>query len=670
MFFKMSSRPNPTTGEPDVYYRLVESYRNADDRVCHHTLLNIGFINNYSPEQLNIVRRILAGRVERQGNRNLFGDDSTDDSLVNRLVEDLWNRLVSEKRIDIGSVKAVSHSHHKKLGDNWQTLDLDSLHHKDIRSIGGEWLCYQAIEELGLPSFFKSLNWSDLDIRLAQTAIISRIVYPCSELCMSRWITENSAVCELTGFPVSKINKDRLYRMSNRLHSIKDTTEDFLSHKTNELFDLDDAIILYDLSNTYYEGKMLNSKIAKHGRSKEKRSDAKLLVLGVVINVQGFIKRSHLLRGNISDAVTLTEMVTDLRQKTSQGEKHSIVVMDAGIATDENLSMLRDKGFDYICVRRGTLKDYHSQRDNHVVEVEDNKHQKIRLEKVVCENEQEYYLKIDSEAKRLKECSMNARFQKGFEDGLTKIAVSLTKKSGIKKSDKVNERIGRLKGKYPSIHRNYDITVESQPVPEVAPKKGKKSDPSKDQSQDVVTSLTWKLKENVDVNARSGVYFLRTSLQDTEQILWNSYNTIRNVESTFRCLKSDLDLRPIYHKKDDTSLAHLNLGVLAYQIVNTILYKLRNPYKQNDKASDGTIHWQWKEVIRVMETQHAITTLAQNKTGEVIVLRQCSIPNEKVQRVYDKVGYKENPFKKKKFVVHKQDFKNMTEADIGALYNS
>lgn len=549
---------------------------------------------------------------------------------------------------------------------------MPSLHHKDIRSVGGEWLCSQAIEELGLPSFFRSLGWRDLDIRLAQTMIISRMVHPCSELCMSRWITENSAVCELTDFPVSKINKDRLYRMTNRLYSIKEATEDFLSHKTNELFDLDDAIILYDLSNTYYEGQMLNSKIAKHGRSKEKRSDAKLLVLGVVINAQGFIKRSHLLRGNINDAVTLTEMVSDLRQKTSLGEKRSVVVMDAGISTDENLSMLRDNGFDYICVRRGMLKDYHPKTAGHVVEVEDNKHQKIRLEKVVCENEneQEYYLKIDSEAKRLKECSMNARFQKGFEDGLTKIATSLTKKSGIKQTDKVNERIGRLKGKYPSIHRHYHITVESELVPDASSKKSKKSEPSKGQSQGVVTSVTWKLKENVDVNARSGIYFLRTSLQDTEKILWNSYNTIRNVESTFRCLKSDLDLRPIYHKMDDTSLAHLNLGVLAYQIVNTILYKLRNPYKQNEKSNDETIHWQWKEVIRVMETQHAITTLAQNKAREVIILRQCSLPNGKVRRVYDKVGYKENPFKKKKIVVHRQDFENMTDADVGALYNS
>lgn len=135
--------------------------------------------------------------------------------------------------------------------------------------------------------------------------------------------------------------------------------------------------------------------------------------------------------------------------------------------------MLRDNGFDYICVRRGMLKDYHPQTTGYVVEVEDNKHQKIRLEKVVCENKLEYYLKIDSEAKRLKECSMNARFQKGFEDDLAKIATSLTKKSGIKQTDKVNERIGRLKGKYPSIHRHYDIIVESELVPDASSKKEK-----------------------------------------------------------------------------------------------------------------------------------------------------------------------------------------------------
>ena len=98
--------------------------------------------------------------------------------------------------------------------------------------------------------------------------------------------------CELTGYPVKKITKDKLYGISKKLYLEKDGLENYLSRKTSELFDLQDKIILYDLTNTYFEGRMANSKIAKFGRSKEKRSDCKLLVLALVVNVEGFIRYS------------------------------------------------------------------------------------------------------------------------------------------------------------------------------------------------------------------------------------------------------------------------------------------------------------------------------------------------------------------------------------------
>lgn len=75
-----------------------------------------------------------------------------------------------------------------------------------------------------------------------------------------------------------------LYKSSKLLYSHKDKIEQILSLKTNEIFDLDDKIILYDLTNTYFEGRKEGSKPGQFGRSKEKRSDAKVVALALVVN--------------------------------------------------------------------------------------------------------------------------------------------------------------------------------------------------------------------------------------------------------------------------------------------------------------------------------------------------------------------------------------------------
>ncbi|MDR1402090.1 MAG: transposase, partial [Tannerellaceae bacterium] len=129
--------------------------------------------------------------------------------------------------------------------------------------------------------------------------------------------------------------------------------------------------------------------------------------------------------------------------------KRGIVVIDAGIATEDNLKMLAEKGFDYVCVSRCRLKDYSINPASQVIEDQDKKRQKVSLQKVIGEKHNDFFLKVDSEAKRAKEASMNNRFQENFEKGLSAVCASLSKKSGIKTEEKVYERAGRLKQKYP-----------------------------------------------------------------------------------------------------------------------------------------------------------------------------------------------------------------------------
>ena len=619
-------RNNPETDFISGYYRLVESYRNFDNRICHRTILNVGFLNHLSTDQLNVIQKILTAKVANHSN-TAFDVPYSNDAEINRYVDELYQRMCNEKRIDLGDKNRL---HKAQLNKDFQTIDINSIKNKDVREIGAEWLSYQAIVQLGLDAFLQSQAWSDNDVKLALTHLISRAVYPASEFETTRWIQENSGVCEITGFDINKITKDRLYKISHKLYSIKEELEQYLSHRTNELFDIEDKIVLYDLTNTYFEGEKRNSKLAKYGRSKEKRSDAKLVVLALVVNTEGFIKYSSILEGNIADPKTLSAMISHLRLQTSTTAQKALIVIDAGIATDENIAMIKEHGYDYLCVTRSNKKKYTVEANAPTITVRDNKKQRIDLCSVKVGNDTDYYLKIASESKEKKERSMNTQFAERFENELKKISESLSKKSGVKQYDKVNQRIGRAKQKYPSIQKYYNIELECE-------------------DKKIVKSLSWSVKKGEDINSRSGIYFLRTSLSNTsEATVWRCYNTIREIEATFRVMKTDLDLRPIYHKNDESTMAHLHLGILAYSVVNTIRYQL----KQKD------IHSDWREIVRIANTQKAVTTTAQNDNENVIVIRTCSEPIQKLQQLFDVLKFKPYPFTRKKSVVHKSEFEN------------
>ncbi|NEW83357.1 MAG: transposase [Mariniphaga sp.] len=229
---------------------------------------------------------------------------------------------------------------------------------------------------------------------------------------------------------------------------------------------------------------------------------------------------------------------------------------------------------------------------------------------------------------------MNEQFRSLFEAGLQQMADSLTKKSGVKQEDKAHERIGRLK-QYPSLQRYFDIETQVCDQPETK-QKNNDTDNNKEKSR-IVSSVKWAVKEKVDINTRIGVYFLRTSLEaKSEENVCQFYNTIREIEATFRVLKTDLDLRPIYHQKDENTMSHLHLGLLAYWLVNTFRHQLKKK----------GIHSSWREIVRTMNTQMAVTTLAQNNHVEVIMIRRCSEPNQPVSKLYDALKYKYAPFVK------------------------
>ncbi|MDR1864387.1 MAG: hypothetical protein LBR08_02330 [Bacteroidales bacterium] len=373
MFFKTATRINPVTGNMSICYRLVENCRNVPGEVRQRSIMAVGYMEGISAGELWAVADGLNDRIS--GKERLFSDNPR----VEGYISSLYERLVKEKRIDrLLEIRA------KNVEGDWQKVNLSSIHNRDVREVGAEWMSLQTLYRLGMDKYLERRDWEKKDISLALADIVSRAVYPASEMKTVRFMQENSAICELLDLDASRITKDRLYRISNRLYAEKEGLENFLSRKTNELFDLQDRIILYDLTNTYFEGEMRGSLMARRGRSKEKRSDCPLFVLAVVVNVEGFIKYSAIYQGNMADCATLGEMIDRLGVATGEQSK-AVVVIEAGIATEDNLKMITAKGYDCLCVSRTTLSKYSVVEGARPVTVTDRRNRAIELVHVQTE---------------------------------------------------------------------------------------------------------------------------------------------------------------------------------------------------------------------------------------------------------------------------------------------
>ncbi|MBE9509297.1 MAG: IS1634 family transposase [Bacteroidetes bacterium] len=506
MFIKPFPKYNRTTKQRYTIYKLCESYR-FDGHTRHRVIVGLGKLDELQEIE---QKKLLARRIEEMltyGINTLCIEPI--DNKTEKLAAYFYSEIVKRKRYDVGDEK----------GD-WETVDLSTMKNKDANEVGGEWLCKQSFDQLGIGDFLRQQKWTEDKISLATTHIISRTVYLASELKTVSYIKENSAISDITGIEKDKITKDQLYSISHKLYSVKDKLERYLSKRTNELFDLEDKIILYDLTNTYFEGRMQNSRLAKFGRSKKKRKDARLVVLAVVINREGFLKYSNIFEGNIADSKTLETVVDALSNRTSFTGRKPIVVMDAGIATDDNVAMLKRKGYDYLCVSRSNLKEYYADTNSKPIQIKDKKKQPIELLKVKTDKDSDHYLWVKSQAKALKENSMNGLFAQRFKEGIQRINEGINRKGGTKKVDKVYERIGRLKQKYPSVHKYYDITVT-------------------DNEKGIATGISYEHKTGENPDKKAGVYFLRTSLDENdEKTLWLIYNIIREIEYTFQGFKN------------------------------------------------------------------------------------------------------------------------------------
>jgi len=326
----------------------------------------------------------------------------------------------------------------------WAEVDTSRVKVERTRFFGGPWLGLQILEKLGLVEFLESvmpqgreeIPWPMMSLVL----VLSRLCDPSSELYIAEHLYERTALGDLLGVPVGKVNDDRLYRSLDALLVHKSELERHLKGRLGELFELEYDLLLYDVTSTYFEGGCAKNEQAARGYSRDHRGDCKQVCIALVVSKYGMPLAYEVFDGNRNDSTTVEEIVESIESKYGCADR--IWVMDRGMVSEENIELLRENGQRYILgTPRSTLRRF--ERD-----LLDDGWQTIRegleVKLCPCPNGNETFILCRSADRREKEKSMHDRFEKRIEAGLEKITDACRKFK--RKPAVIERRVGRLLG--------------------------------------------------------------------------------------------------------------------------------------------------------------------------------------------------------------------------------
>ena len=597
-----------TVGTQDHYFtfRLVKSVR-IGNKVRQRTLLNLGAHFDLPTAQWPLLYQRLDNLLA--GQATLMDYPEEVDNHAQRIVAQLISRQ-AETSPDADDTSST--------GDQ-QSVDVDSLQLVRPRTVGVEHVGLWAMEQVGLRVLLAQLGLNSRQQAAAMGSIIGRLAAPGSERATHRWLRDTSALGDLLAVDFENYSLMQLYRASDALMAHREAIEAHLFGAAMTLFDLQPTVTLYDLTNTYFEGDAGSQEKAQRGHSKEKRSDCPLLTLGLMLDASGFVRRSQVFAGNVSEPHTLAEMLTAL-----QAPKGALVVMDRGIATQDRITWLAEQGYRYLLVSRERKRTFDLAS---AMTVTTATQQSVHLHKVLSEDGQETRLYCYSEAREEKEKAIAERLAKRFENALTTLSEGLSRPRTQKRIDKIWQRIGRLKEKSRGVAQHYDIDVTS----------------SADGTQ--ARAITWRrqledcascrsLSVNGSMLTHPGVYCLRSNQTDwDEETLWRTYITLTDLEAVFRSLKSELGLRPIYHHKALCTEGHLFITVLAYQLVQVIRRRLR----QHGQSES------WSLLRRILNGQQRITATFRRADDCALHVRKATVAESAQREIYQALGISETP---------------------------
>lgn len=599
MYIRRVRTHNKSTGESYCTHRLVRTER-IGRKVRQITLLNLGrhfaiAVDDWSS---------LCARIEEicAGQSVLLALDPALERLAQHYAAQLLLRHGQAPKAR-RSAKALN------AARSFIEVDADSLQVLEPRSVGVEHAGLSVMREIGFIDELHALGFNRASCAAAVGNIIGRMAAPGSELATWRWLKQESALGELLDFDFAPMPLMRLYRASDLLLQHQSELEAFIFERARGLFGLVSTVTLYDLTNTYFEGVLKGNPKAARGHSKEKRTDCVLLTLALVLDQSGFIKRSEVFAGNAVEARTLAAMLKDLHTPAA-----ALVVMDRGIATEENLLWLNANGYRYVVVSREKSRQFDPHQ---AVEITAAGGERIGLQKCLSPDAKEVRLYCHSPGREQKETAIVARLTQRFEHGLTKIAHALNSPRGEKRMSKITERIGRLKQKCFGIGQHYRIHYQT------------------DAAGAKLSALTW--TQHILPGSQlsdPGVYCLRSNETSwSAEQLWRTYVMLTDLEGVFRSLKSELGLRPIFHHKQARGDGHLFISVLAYQFVQIIRTRL----------ADRGIHDGWISLRKILQVQRRTTSRFNTRAGRTLSVRKASQPEAQLNELYAALALHPNP---------------------------
>lgn len=608
MFIKKTLRTDPRTGNVYHAYHLVEAIR-TEKGPRQRMILYMGTEIDL-PEG---DHKMLAQRIEEiiKNYSSLFPYAENLERLAQKYASQVIQRLSDNPPKEKGCADEKT---------EFMSIDVNSIETSDPRTVGNEHLLLQMAEQLQLSKQLRAIGLSETDLAIALGTIIARAVAPDSERATHFWLCNTSGIGELLDFDFGKSSLKKLYKISDKLLQHKDWLERHLEHIESKFHGYKSTIAFYDLTNVYMEGQAKKNPKAAYGVSKEKRRDCKLVTLGLVMNEHGFLSRTSILPGNASEPKTLEEMIQKLDVQSSLFKP--TILLDAGIATEDNLSWLRKNGYTYVvCARQNAPSD---DLEGELVPVGD-RHNFVKAALIKGDVESdERWLYCESQAKALVAEGMKQSFKARFEEDLKNISDGLAKKKARKKLQFVHERIGRLKERHKRISGGYEINI-------IASEDGK-----------TACKVEWKVIEEKMSAKLAGHYLLRTNLLNMDaRELWQLYNTLRGVEDAFRFMKSSLGLRPVYHQYEHRVDGHLWITVLAYHLIQNCIYQLNKNGITN----------QWQTIRKILSNRVRVTTQATAETGKTLYYRSTTRANADQMVIYRTLGLSSSILRSKKIVV-------------------
>ena len=517
MFLRRCERRK--NGKRHTYWALVESIRTARGS-RQRTVAYLGELAASEQSGWAQLGRKLDGQPPPE--RSLFDPPHYDDPADDEPVLVCLSGVRFERLRDFGDVWLA-------LG-LWRLLQLDRLLAK-LMPLGRE-----------------DVGWSDM----AAILTLARFCEPASELHIEHTWYRRTALDDLLGVPVEKVNTDRLYAALDILLPHKEAIEKHLRERLGYLFDLPCDLLLYDVTSTYFEGECAGNPLARRGYSRDSRPDCLQVCIGLVVTPEGIPLGYEVFAGNRHDSTTVEEVIAAMERK--YGRARRVWVMDRGMVSEANLHYLHDHGGSYIV---GTPKSQLRWFEQHLTEQGWQEAQAgVEVKLVPSPDGGEAFILARSADRRQKEQAMHERFRGRMEAALSKLQ-SAAESGRLREAGVAHQRWGRLKQQYWRVAAAYEVTIEALPHP-----LGKAR-----------LRITWRRNDHWSdwATLSEGCYLLRSNLTDMDPAtLWKRYIQLTEAEWAFRITKDELRIRPIWHQKEDRVKAHILVCFLAYVLWKTL----------------------------------------------------------------------------------------------------